>query len=55
MIEVYVKVLDNIIKVSNEGKFELPSRLYTSAELKKIATEINKAERQHRFATEKED
>lgn len=54
MIEVYIKILDDTIQVSDEGRFELPSRLYTAAELKKIATEVNRAARQHYFA-EKED
>lgn len=55
MTEVYIKTLGETIEVSDEGRFELPSRSYTAAELKKIAVEVNRAERQHRFVVEKED
>lgn len=47
MLNVYISVLQDTIEVSLEGKFILPSREYTTAELKKIAREINKALREH--------
>ena len=43
MLNVYSSVLKEDIEVSEEGKFILPSREYTSTELKKIAHEVNKA------------
>lgn len=45
MLNVYISVLDEVIEVSDEGKFELPSREYSPAELKKIAREVNRAMR----------
>ena len=49
MLKVYVSVLDEEVEVSDEGKFELPSREYSPAELKKIAREVNKAIRASMF------
>ena len=43
MLRVFSTVLKEEIEVSQEGTFELPPRPYTSAELKKIAREVNKA------------
>ncbi len=45
MLQVYISVLNDYIEVSEEGRFELPSREYSPAELKKIAREVNKAMR----------
>lgn len=45
MLKVYVSVLNDTVEVSEEGRFELPSREYTSSELKKIAREVNRAMR----------
>lgn len=47
MLKVYISVLQDTVEVSLEGKFTLPSREYTTAELKKIAREINRALREH--------
>lgn len=47
MPKIFVEVLGETVEVSEEGRFELPSREYTAAELKKIAREINKASRLH--------
>lgn len=46
MLNVYISVLQDTVEVSLEGKFTLPSREYTTAELKRIAREINKALRE---------
>ena len=45
MLDVYISVLQDTIEVSEEGRFILPSRDYSPAELKKIAREVNKAMR----------
>ena len=42
MLEIYVAAIDSIIKVDEDGRFELPARPYTTAELKKIAVQINR-------------
>lgn len=39
---IYIKTLRQHIEVSQDGKFELPDREYTTQELKKIAREINR-------------
>lgn len=39
---IYIKTLCQHIEVSQDGKFELPDREYTTQELKKIAREINR-------------
>lgn len=44
-MKIYIKTLDEYIEVSAEGRFVLPQREYTAAELKKISTEVNKASR----------
>lgn len=49
MLKVYISVLDEEIEVSDEGKFELPSREYSPSELKKIAREVNRAMRTSSF------
>lgn len=49
MLKVYISVLDEEVEVSDEGRFELPSREYSPAELKKIAREVNKAMRNSSF------
>lgn len=49
MIKVYISVLSEEVEVSDEGKFALPSREYTPAELKKIAREVNRAMRNTSF------
>lgn len=54
MPEVYVPVLKTTISVSEEGTFELPSKEYTTAELKRIAREINRAARQFQLNIEEE-
>ena len=46
MISVFISVIGEEIEVSEEGRFQLPSdRDYSAAELKKIASEINKESR----------
>lgn len=45
MLRVYISVLQEEVEVSLEGKFVLPSKEYTPAELKKIAREVNRAMR----------
>lgn len=50
MLNIYISVLQDTIEVSLEGKFTLPSREYTTAELKKIAREVNKALREHNIS-----
>lgn len=55
MLKVYVETLGEYIEISEEGKFELPSRSYTSAELKKIAREINRASRKFDWGDLNED
>lgn len=49
MLKVYVATVDEEIEVDDDGKFELPQRPYTAAELKKIAREVNKAIRDAAF------
>lgn len=44
--EIYISVLDDTVEVDEQGRFELPSRSYSCAELKKIAREVNRAIRQ---------
>ena len=39
---IYSKTLGEHINVSQDGKFTLPDREYTTQELKKIAREINR-------------
>lgn len=55
MLSVYVSVLKDEIEVSDEGRFELPSRYYSTVELKKIAREINRAIRNSSFCDCLED
>lgn len=50
MFNVYVSVLQDTIEVSSEGKFTLPSKEYTTTELKKIAREINRELREHNIS-----
>lgn len=45
MLRVKTSVLEDEIEVSEEGRFILPSKEYTTAELKKIAREVNRAMR----------
>ena len=47
MLKVRVELLGEDLEVSEDGKFELPSRKYTAAELKKIAREVNRAMRNY--------
>lgn len=46
MLKIYVETLGEYISISDEGKFELPHREYSPAELKKIAREVNRAIRE---------
>lgn len=46
MPKIYIETLGECVSISDEGKFKLPSKEYTSAELKKIAREINRAIRE---------
>ena len=46
MAKLYVETLGECIDITDEGRFELPSREYTAAELKKIAREVNRAMRE---------
>lgn len=46
MPKIYIKTLSEFVDISDEGKFELPSKEYTAAELKKIACEVNKSIRE---------
>ena len=39
---IYIKTLCQHIEISQDCKFELPDREYTTQELKKIAREINR-------------
>ena len=39
---IYIKTLGEHIFISQDGKFSLPEREYTTQELKKIAREINR-------------
>ena len=55
MLKVYVETLGEYVEVSEEGKFELPSKSYTSVELKKIAREINRASRKFDWGEFDED
>lgn len=40
---VYISFLDITLYVDENGRFELPQRLYTAPELNKIALEVNRA------------
>lgn len=46
MAKLYVDSLGECIDISDDGRFELPSREYTTPLLKKIAREINRAMRE---------
>ena len=46
MPKIYIETLGECIDISDEGKFELPSKEYTASELKKIAREVNRAIRE---------
>ena len=43
MIKLYLQTIGEYIEVSEEGRFQLPSREYSPAELKGIAREVNRA------------
>jgi len=53
-MQIYIKVLDDYLEVSPEGRFTLPQREYTAAELKKIATEVNRASRKSQVEEQEE-
>jgi len=53
-MQIYIKVLDDFLEVSTEGRFTLPQREYTAAELKKIATEVNRASRNSQLEEQEE-
>lgn len=40
---VYISFLDITLDVDENGRFELPQRLYTAPELNKIALEVNRS------------
>ena len=42
MLKIYVESLDITLEVSEDGTFELPNRLYTTTDLKKIVRVVNK-------------
>ena len=42
MLIIPVKTLDAEVEMDDDGRFELPNRPYTTAELNRIAREINR-------------
>ena len=54
MNEVFITVLNDYVEVSDAGRFELPARDYSAAELKKIARDVNRALRESVIANMRE-
>lgn len=49
MLNIKVRTIEEEIEVSEDGTFELPSKRYTTSELKKIAHDINRAMRESKL------
>lgn len=43
MLEVKCTSINSVVEVDEFGRFELPNRMYTTTELRKVAREISKA------------
>ena len=53
--KVAVKALGLVLEVTDDGRIDLPSGLYSPADLRKIAREVNRAFRESRYDSEVED
>lgn len=55
MNAVYVDCIDTWLELDCEGRFTLPDRPYTAAQLRKIAAQVNKAIRVHQLQIKSEE
>lgn len=55
MNAVYVECIDTWLELDCEGRFTLPDRPYTAAQLRKIAAQVNKAIRVHQIKVNSDD
>lgn len=55
MNAVYVECIDTWLELDCEGRFTLPDRPYTAAQLRKITAQVNKAIRVHQIKVNSDD
>lgn len=55
MNAVYVECIDTRLELDYMGRFTLPDRPYTAAQLRKIAAQVNKAIRVHQLQVKSEE